>query len=86
MRYLGLDLAAGLPAARSNSSSAFAYGRSAHLAAVSGEAVKAGPTTAAPRRCARTEYLHGFSVREELRRRGLLNRPEHLRGRRRAAA
>lgn len=85
MRYLGLDLATGLPAARPDSSSAFAYGRAAHLAAVREEAVKAGPTTAGPRRCARTEYLHGFTVRDELRRRGLLDRPEHLRGRRRAA-
>lgn len=85
MRYHALDLAAGLPAARPASSSAFAYGRTAHLAAVREEAVKAGPTAASPRRCARTEYLHGFTVRHELRRRGLLDGPQHLRGRRRAA-
>lgn len=76
MRYAALDLSASLPAARSDSSRLFTYGRRAHLAAISAEAAKRGPTAPVPPSCGRIEYLHGFTVREELRRRGLLVRPE----------
>ncbi len=81
MRYAALDLSASLPTAHPDSSSPYTYGRAAHLAAISAEAVKHGPTTAAPLSCGRTEYLHGFTVRDELRRRGLLLRPVGVRRR-----
>ena len=86
MRFAALDLDARLPAPAPDSSRAYGYGLGAHLAATRAAAVKRGPTTAAPRPCGRTEYLRGFTVRSELRRRGLLAAPGHLRARRRAAA
>ncbi|HEX8693666.1 MAG TPA: hypothetical protein VF746_14685 [Longimicrobium sp.] len=85
MRCAALDLDARLPAAAPDSSRAYGYGLGAHLAATRAEAAKHGPTTAAPRPCGRTDYLHGFTVRRELRRRGLLATPGQ-RARRRAAA
>lgn len=86
MRCAALDLDARLPSAAPDSSRAYGYGLGAHLAATRAEAAKRGPTTAAPRRCGRADYLAGFTVRSELRRRGLLIVPDHLRARRRAAA
>jgi hypothetical protein len=83
MRYAALDLSAGLPHVRPDSSRAYAYTRSAHLAAIGREASKTLASTAAAPACGRTEYLRGFVVREELRRRGLLARPA---GRRRVSA
>ena len=85
MRYAALDLDARLPPAAADSSRAYGYGLGAHLAATRAEAVRHGPTLAPPRPCGRTDYLHGFTVRCELRRRGLLPTPGQ-RARRRAAA
>jgi hypothetical protein len=86
MRYSALDPAFRLPAVRPDSSRAYRYTPLAHLTAVSPEASKPVPTTTAAPRCARTDYLHGFAFRLELRRRGLLPVPETLRPRRRALA
>lgn len=86
MRLAALDLDARLPKESGDSSRAYGYNLGAHLAATGAEHVAHGPTTAAVRRSGRTEYLLGFVVREELRRRGLLVHPGHLRARRRAAA
>lgn len=85
MRFAALDPDARLPPPSSDSSRAYGYGLRAHLAATRCEAMKGEPTTVAPRPCGRTEYLRGFAVRLELRRRGLLAAPGHL-ARRRAAA
>lgn len=83
MRYPALDPAFRLPGLHKNSSSGFRYTRSTHLTAVSRESSKPSPTTAPEPRCARTDYLHGFAFRLELRRRGLLTVTDATRPRRR---
>lgn len=86
MRYSGLDTALRLPSVSPTSSSAFRYHRAAHLSAAASEATRTSPTTSAAPRCPRTDYLHGFTFREELRRRGLLVLTGDMRARRRARA
>ena len=83
MRYASLDLASGLPSARSQSSRPYRYGREAHLAAVKREAMKPASAAPPPSPCGRADYLLGFAVRFELRQRGLLVGAP---GRRRVAA
>lgn len=66
MRYSGLDTAFRLPSGSPTSSSAFRYHRAAHLSAAASEVTRTPATTSAAPRCPRTDYLHGFRVREEL--------------------
>ena len=86
MRYSGLDTAFRLPSGSPTTSSAFRYHRAAHLSAAASEATRTSGTTSAPPRCPRSDYLHGFRVREELRHRGLLVVTDDMRARRRAPA
>ena len=84
MQYPALDPTLWRPAVRLDSSSAFRYGRSAHLAAVASEATKTSATTLPVPRCPRADYLDGFAFRQEFRRRGLSVVSETFRPRRRA--
>ena len=84
MQYPALDPTLRLPAVRHDSSSAFRYGRSAHLAAAASEATRISATPLPAPRCQRADYLDGFAFRQEFRRRGLFVVSEAYRPRRRA--